>query len=100
MFIHVFNTPKNHPKSKPFIDHVISFNYLNGSIYFRCYQIVNQEETLFTEKDDIEKLVLIEIGPRMTLQPIKIFAESLGGEALWQNAKFITPNKMRGKAMG
>ncbi len=36
----------------------------------------------------------------MTLQPIKIFAESLGGEALWQNAKFITPNKMRGKAMG
>jgi len=36
----------------------------------------------------------------MTLKPIKIFAESLGGEALWQNAKFITPNKMRGKAMG
>lgn len=36
----------------------------------------------------------------MTLQPIKIFAESLGGEALWQNQKFITPNKMRGKAMG
>lgn len=36
----------------------------------------------------------------MTLQPIKIFADSLGGEALWQNAKFITPNKMRGKAMG
>lgn len=54
---------------------------------------------MFTEKDDVEKLVLIEIGPRMTLQPIKYFAESLGGEALWQNSKFITPNKMRGKAM-
>lgn len=100
MFIHVFNTPKNHPKSKPFIDHVISFSYLNGQIFFRVYQVVNQEETLFTEKDDIEKLVLIEIGPRMTLQPIKIFAESLGGEAYWQNSKFITPNKLRGKAMG
>ncbi len=55
---------------------------------------------MFTEKDDVEKLVLIEIGPRMTLQPVKYFAESLGGEALWQNSKFITPNKLRGKAMG
>ena len=43
--------------------------------------------------------MLIEIGPRMTLQPIKVFSESLGGEALWQNAKYITPNKNRGKAM-
>lgn len=55
---------------------------------------------MFKEADDVEKLVLIEIGPRMTLQPVKIFAESLGGEALWQNAKFITPNKLRGKSMG
>jgi hypothetical protein len=38
---------------------------------------------MFTEADDVEKLVLIEIGPRMTLQPVKYFAESLGGEALW-----------------
>jgi len=83
MFTQVFNTPKNHPKSKPFIDHVLSFNYLNGSVYFRCYQICNQEETMFTEKCDVEKLTLIEIGPRMTLQPIKMFNESLGGKALW-----------------
>lgn len=27
MLVHAFNTPKNHPKSKPFIDHVLSFNY-------------------------------------------------------------------------
>ena len=99
MFIHVFNTPKNHPKSKPFIDHVISFNYLNGSVYFRVYQVCNQEESMFTEKDDVDKLVLIEIGPRMTLQPVKMFDGSLGGQALWQNSKFITPAKMRGKAM-
>lgn len=37
MFVQVFGTPKNHPKSKPFIDHVISFNYLNGAVYFRVY---------------------------------------------------------------
>ena len=61
---------------------------------------MNQHEEKFTEKDDIEKLVLIEIGPRMTLQPIKIFDGSLGGRALWQNKAFITPNKQRGKNMG
>ena len=33
----VFNIPKNHPKSKPFIDHVFSFTYLDGRIWFRNY---------------------------------------------------------------
>jgi ribosome biogenesis protein BRX1 len=98
----VFNTPKNHPKSKPFIDHVISINYLEetGSVYFRVYSIVNQHETLFTEADDVEKLVLIEIGPRMRFVPIKLLDGSQCGEALWQNDKFITPNKLRSKTMG
>ena len=63
----IFNTPKNHPKSKPFIDHVLSFNMHENKIWFRAYQIMNQYEEKFTEKDDIEKLLLIEIGPRMTL---------------------------------
>ena len=95
----MFNTPKNHPKSKPFIDHVLSFKLHDNRIWFRAYQILNQHEEMFTEKDDIEKLVLIEIGPRMTLQPIKIFNGSLGGGALWQNKSFIGPNKARGKRM-
>jgi ribosome biogenesis protein BRX1 len=34
---HCFNTPKNHPKSKPFIDHVISFSYYDDKIWFRHY---------------------------------------------------------------
>ena len=42
MLSHVFNTPKNHPKSKPFIDHVLSFNFYDGRIWFRAYQILNQ----------------------------------------------------------
>ena len=83
MLSNVFNTPKNHPKSKPFIDHVISFNYYDGRIWMRVYQILNQQEEKFTEKDDIEKLVLIEIGPRITLFPIKAFEGSMGGESLW-----------------
>mmetsp|Transcript_21368 Transcript_21368/g.26298 ORF Transcript_21368/g.26298 Transcript_21368/m.26298 type:complete len:224 (-) Transcript_21368:112-783(-) len=95
----VFGTPKNHPKSKPFIDHVLSFKLHDNRVWFRAYQILNQHEEKFTAKDDIEKLVLIEIGPRMTLQPIKVFDGSLGGRALWQNSGFIGPNKQRGKRM-
>ena len=67
MLIQIFNTPKNHPKSKPFIDHVLSFNVHENRIWFRAYQVLNQHEEKFTAQDDIEKLMLIEIGPRMTL---------------------------------
>ena len=97
MLHQAFNTPKNHPKSKPFIDHVLSFNYYDDRVWFRVYQVVNQHEEKFTEVDDIEKLTLIEIGPRFCLQPIKIFGGTLGGEALWQNDKYITPGKLRSK---
>jgi len=40
---------------------------------------------------------MIEIGPRFCLHPIKIFSESMGGEALWQNPEFIAPTKLRSK---
>ena len=97
MLISAFNTPKNHPKSKPFIDHVISLNWLNGRIWFRNYQIVNENDDQFTEKDDIQKLSLVEMGPRFCLMPIKFFESTLGGEALWQNEEFISPTKKRSK---
>jgi len=37
MLVHAFGTPRNHPKSKPFIDHVFSFAYANGRVWFRNY---------------------------------------------------------------
>jgi len=38
MLCSIFNTPKNHPKSKPFIDHVLSFNMTpDGRIWWRNY---------------------------------------------------------------
>lgn len=92
-----FNTPKNHPKSKPFIDHVLSFSYFEGKIWFRNYQVLNEDEKMFRKTDDIDKLVLIEIGPRFTLTPIKAFEGSLGGQALWQNGSYIAPTKLRSK---
>jgi len=87
----------HHPKSKPFIDHVFSFSFFNGRIWFRNYQVINEQEETFTEKDDIEKLSLIEIGPRFCLLPIKAFEGSMGGAALWQNEAYISPSKLRSK---
>ena len=54
---------------------------------------------MFRSTDDISKLVLIEIGPRFVMNPIKCFEGSMGGEALWQNPKYIAPAKMRSKKM-
>ena len=41
--------------------------------------------------------MLIEIGPRFCLQPIKAFDGTMGGEALWQNSIYITPSKLRSR---
>ena len=41
--------------------------------------------------------MLIEIGPRFCLLPIKAFEGSMGGEALWQNPDYISPSKIRSK---
>eukprot|EP01060_Flectonema_neradi_P030925 TRINITY_DN4582_c0_g1_i1.p1 TRINITY_DN4582_c0_g1~~TRINITY_DN4582_c0_g1_i1.p1 ORF type:complete len:294 (+),score=35.10 TRINITY_DN4582_c0_g1_i1:587-1468(+) len=87
----VFGTPKNHAKSKPFIDHVFSFFYVKGRIAFRNYQIVE-------EKDPQTKKInrsLLEIGPRFTLQPIRILNGSFEGKTVWKNEEFVSPNQLR-----
>ena len=57
----------------------------------------SQNEEMFKHTDDIDKLVLVEIGPRFSLTPIKAFDGSLGGDALWQSGTYITPSKLRSK---
>jgi len=42
-------------------------------------------------------MTLIEIGPRFSLNPIKLFDGSMGGETLWSNPNFVTPTKARSK---
>ena len=58
---------------------------------------MNQLEKDFMKEDDIEKLMLVEIGPRFTLNPIKAFDDLMGGESLWQNKAYFTPAKIRSK---
>lgn len=83
VFIQVLGTPRNHPKSQPFFDHVFNFKLLDNRIWFRNYQI----------EDDGASLV--EIGPRFTLNLIKIFDGSFCGSVLYTNTNYITPSMHR-----
>jgi ribosome biogenesis protein BRX1 len=38
---------------------------------------------------------LVEIGPRFSLVPIKLFSDFLGGETLWANPYYAPPSKAR-----
>jgi len=90
LFIQALGTPKSHPKSKPFIDHVFSFSILDGKVWFRNYQIAEKD----VGKKEKEQ-TLVEIGPRMVLDPVKILRGSLSGLPLYENNKFINPNMIR-----
>ncbi|KAI7856873.1 Brix domain-containing protein, partial [Circinella umbellata] len=93
----VFNVPKGSRRSKPFIDHVLTFSIADNKIWFRNYQIVekNKENTPgFTvkEKGDVS---LVEIGPRFCLTTIRIFEGSFGGPTVFENPEFVHPNFVR-----
>jgi ribosome biogenesis protein BRX1 len=103
MFTQIFGAPKGHPRIKPFIDHVIAFYIADNRIWFRNYQIVyepSQEQlaTAAAQNRPIkskEEPVLVEIGPRFVLNPVKIFGGSFGGGVLWENPHYISPNTLR-----
>ena len=40
---------------------------------------------------------LVEIGPRLSLLPIRIFADSFGGETLNANGAYVSPNEARSR---
>eukprot|EP01123_Difflugia_compressa_P006338 TRINITY_DN18534_c0_g1_i2.p1 TRINITY_DN18534_c0_g1~~TRINITY_DN18534_c0_g1_i2.p1 ORF type:complete len:343 (+),score=57.09 TRINITY_DN18534_c0_g1_i2:51-1079(+) len=89
-----FNTPKMHPRSKPFTDHIINFYYSDGRIWFRNYQVTEEYKPELVGKFKTER-VLVEIGPRFVLQPIKILSGSFYGAPLYENPDFVSPNVIR-----
>lgn len=103
LFTDIFGTPRGHPKSKPFIDRVMSFFFLDGRVWIRNYQILDAADgdkradrtAAHTGK---ELTSLVEIGPRLVLTPIRIFAGSFGGPTLYANAKYVSPNQQRAQA--
>ena len=91
MFIQTFNSPKGHPKTKPFYDHQICFYNIDNQIFIRVYQILNEIKEKFTNVDKEDKIQLLEIGPRFSLKLIRIFSDSLGGKTLYLNKDYIAP---------
>ncbi|OIT27817.1 hypothetical protein A4A49_29557 [Nicotiana attenuata] len=96
MVIQIFGTPKDHRKSKPFYDHVFVFSILDDHIWFRNYQIsCPHTGTQKIDRGDLEKMTLVEVGPRFCLNPIKIFGGSFGGPTLYENPFYVSPNQIR-----
>ncbi|CAO3622566.1 unnamed protein product [Cunninghamella echinulata] len=94
----VFNVPKGSRRSKPFVDHVLSFSIVDNRIWFRNYQIVEknaQNTPGFSLEDKKNDLSLIEIGPRFCLTVIRIFDGSFGGPTVFENPEFVHPNYIR-----
>lgn len=83
LLVQIFSTPNHHPKSQPFIDHVITFTIVDNRVWWRNFQIVE------------ESGALAEVGPRMALNPIKIFEGAFNGACIWTNPHYISPNHHR-----
>lgn len=71
-------------------------------IWVRNYQILVQQPTNAKEAHKAKKELgqeentsLVEIGPRFVLNPIRIFRGSFGGQTLYLNPDFVSPNEIR-----
>ncbi len=91
LFTQVWGTPKGHPKSKPFVDHALSFFFADDRVWIRNYQIVYEAEGAKADADPI----LVEIGPRMVLSPIRVLSSGFSGTTLWENGDYVSPNQIR-----
>jgi ribosome biogenesis protein BRX1 len=120
LFLHTFGVPQGARKSKPFIDHVMGFTYLDGKIWVRNYQVNEVEATDDAAAQDGDEaaavaaaaaaaakgkkqksshrdtdISLVEIGPRFVLTPIVIQEGSFGGPLIYENKEFVSPNQVR-----
>ncbi|EGX43515.1 hypothetical protein AOL_s00215g251 [Orbilia oligospora ATCC 24927] len=117
LMFQTFGVPKGARKSKPFVDHVMSFTVVDGKVWIRCYQICEAElgkkdakengaEGDEEEADERKKkgkktgrseteISLLEIGPRLVLTPIIIQEGSFGGPIIYENKEYVSPNVLR-----
>lgn len=117
LFLQMFGVPPLQRRSKPFIDHVLSFSVADGRIFMRVYQVQETEsskrdgaegeeaaekaekarkpKSRSANKDREPDISLLEIGPRCVLQPIIIQEGSFGGALLYENKHFVSPNQIR-----
>lgn len=94
-----FAPPRTHPKVQPFHDRVINFGYADGKVWFRHFQVVDKA----VDVKDVARMlsageqptVLVEVGPRFVLDPVRVFSGSFGGSTLWINPEYVSPNAAR-----
>ena len=84
LLLQIFNTPKNESKPVSFIDHIFSFSQTQNKIFFRNFEIVENNT----------ELNLTEIGPRFVVTPIKILDGMMNGEVLYKNGAYVSPKKV------
>ena len=85
LFTQIFSIPRFHPKSKPFVDHILNFSFADNRVWFRNYQILDKGASL------------LEIGPRFVLNLIRVFGGSFEGTVLYHNPSYLSPNRYRSK---
>jgi ribosome biogenesis protein BRX1 len=85
-----------------FVSRLPSYSSGELQIWVRNYQILEQQATNALEAHTLKKksgqeesTSLVEIGPRFVLNPIRIFRGSFGGQTLFQNPDFVSPNEIR-----
>jgi ribosome biogenesis protein BRX1 len=92
MFQRTFGVPRNHPKSKPFHDHIMCFFWIDGKVWVRHYQISPVTPDYL---DNPDYQTLTEIGPRFVLEPVLILDGSFSGKVIYKNTEFHTPGAIR-----
>jgi len=94
-----FATPRGHPKSQPFHDRVMTFGWVDRKVWVRNYQVMDRAG----DAAEVARLlaageaatVLVEIGPRFVLDPVRVFAGAFGGPTLWSSPSFVSPHQLR-----
>lgn len=76
--------------------------HFREQIWVRNYQVLEQQASNALEahlakkqSGQIQATSLVEIGPRFVLNPIRIFRGSFGGQTLYKNPDFVSPNEIR-----
>ncbi|KAK6197313.1 RNA-binding protein required for biogenesis of the ribosomal 60S subunit [Scheffersomyces amazonensis] len=99
LLTHCFGVPPNARKSKPFIDHVMTFSIVDNKIWIRNYQINESKDVKDAaengDEGKSEELNLVECGPRFVLTLITILEGSFGGPKVYENKQYVSPNFVR-----
>ncbi|QLG71958.1 hypothetical protein HG535_0C03100 [Zygotorulaspora mrakii] len=99
LLVHNFGVPPMARKSKPFIDHVMSFSIVDDKIWVRTYEVShtarNKQEYEDKPEEEAEDISLVEIGPRFVMTVILILEGSFGGPKIYENKQYVSPNFVR-----